>query len=658
MSTAVLLTGVAMLTATALLYAHRLVPRSLVGVLLAAYVLAFAEVVAVALSLSAVGRLAAGGFLACELLLLVPAVALAIHGTSDAQALRNGVAHGRAALRDPLLAGLATAVVLALGYCAALGAFTAQNDWDSLTYHLARAAFWIQEGEVGYVAASDVIRINVNPPHAEIGAAVTMLLGDGDRFVFLPQFAATVACAVGIAGIARRIGLETKEATIGGLLFVSLPVVLLQSSTALNDVVVASFLVVATYFLLGSTRVDLVLGATSIALALGTKFSAFIALPLLVAVVLVAQPRRRWPAIGLAMLVGACAGSYWIVLNLSETGRIDGGAGEVLGQHPDRSIPDTAARATRMLVSFVDDLNLGDDLWLYPLVAAAVAAAVVAGARGRKGSWPVAAGAVALGFLPLALATVREYALRTHEKLFVAIGRQDLAFIYSEREAASPSPLLSYYGPVGFALVLAGLVTAVLAWRRGTLPRTALVLAAAPLAIVLLVAVAVSYDPLRARFLVYGLALAAATWGLVLRYRWLAVGAASMAAVTLVLTFVHSVEKPAGVVLLDATTSASVWGLPREVVQTWLRPDGAADTVAYFAGEPDTGRVGLRLREDDWPYPYFGPTLGREVVFVENAEDGTSVDWLVRAPGRRVDLDWPVAVATDDGWTVLRNPRS
>jgi hypothetical protein len=82
--------------------------------------------------------------------------------------------------------------------------------------------------------------------------------------------------------------------------------------------------------------------------------------------------------------------------------------------------------------------------------------------------------------------------------------------------------------------------------------------------------------------------------------------------------------------------------------------------VGFFAGQPEIGRVGLRLREDDWPYPYFGATLGREVVFVDDAQAARSVDWLVVAPGRAngVRIDWPAAIATDDGWAVLRNPRS
>ena len=61
-----------------------------------------------------------------------------------------------------------------------------------------------------------------------------------------------------------------------------------------------------------------------------------------------------------------------------------------------------------------------------------------------------------------------------------------------------------------------------------------------------LTALALVYDPWRGRFLLYGLALAASTWGLVLRHRWLAWGMTSIATVTIVLAFVHSTREAGG----------------------------------------------------------------------------------------------------------------
>lgn len=66
--------------------------------------------------------------------------------------------------------------------------------------------------------------------------------------------------------------------------------------------------------------------------------------------------------------------------------------------------------------------------------------------------------------------------------------------------------------------------------------------------------------------------------------------------------------------------------------------------------------MGLRVRADDWIYPYFGRSLDRKVVFVPDGPIDPSLDWLVVAPGRRAEPGrrWSVALRTDDGWRVYR----
>ncbi len=85
----------------------------------------------------------------------------------------------------------------------------------------------------------------------------------------------------GVVGIAGRIGLSARSALLGGLLFASLPLVALQAPTAYNDLVVASFLVIAAYASIGRARSELVLLALAIGLALTTKFTGILALPVL-----------------------------------------------------------------------------------------------------------------------------------------------------------------------------------------------------------------------------------------------------------------------------------------------------------------------------------------------------------------------------------------
>lgn len=657
MPTIALLIGAGMVTATAWLVVRRLGPQPLTGFVLAAYLVAFTEVVVITLALSIVHSLTRWTLLACVAVVFAIALGPWLRHAAPLPSLREGLAALRDALREPILAVLAAAVAVGLVYSAALGVLTPPNDWDAMTYHLARAAFWIQQHAVGYVPETHVVRINVNPPNAEIGTLFTMLLSDGERFVGLVQYAALLATGVGTYGISRRIGLGGRAALFGALLLLTTPVVILQGSTAQNDLVVASFLVAATYFLLGETKRELALGCLALALAVGTKFTAVIALPLVALVVFAGQPRRCWPRLALAYLVGVGLGSYWLVVNFIESRSLDGGAGEVLDQHADRRPEAVLARATRLLVNFADDMSLGRDVLVYALAAAAFVLVAVAVERRRlRTSWLSVVVVCAVACTPLAVPLVRERLLRAHEKLWLTLGERDLAALDVNREAWSPSTVLSYYGPLGLILLIAATLLVVRDVRRHSLRPLAVLLAAAPFMFALLVAFALVYDPWRGRFFMFPMALAATTWGVVLRRRWLASGVSSIAVVTLLLAFVHSIEKPAGVRLLDQGTATGVWGKPRVVVQTWLRGGGTAEVVKFFAQEPPSGRVGLRLEEDDWVYPYFGRRLDREVFFVPVEANLDGFDWLVLRAGRveQPGPEWSIALETEDGWRVYR----
>ena len=78
-----------------------------------------------------------------------------------------------------------------------------------------------------------------------------MILSGGDRYVALVQLLALVAACFAIAGIARRLGFGRSAAAFGALVFATFTVVLLQTPTALNDLVVALFLIVCAYFAIG-----------------------------------------------------------------------------------------------------------------------------------------------------------------------------------------------------------------------------------------------------------------------------------------------------------------------------------------------------------------------------------------------------------------------
>jgi hypothetical protein len=648
-----------MVVTTAWLVARKFAPPTVTGLVLAAYLLGFAEIVAVTLLLSVTHSVLDWTILAGLAVVLVSVrLGLGSRHTAPRGSLREGLNGVRSAFRDPVLGVLGVAVGAGLAYSAALAVFTPPNDWDAMTYHLARAAFWMQQQAVAYVPDSPVPMINAYPPNAEIGALFTMLLSDGDRYVGLVQYAALSATAMATYGISCRVGFGRRAALFGALVLLTTPVIVLHGSNALNDLVVASFLAVATYFLLGETRRECALGGLAVALAVGTKFTALIALPLVALVVLAGQPRRQWPRLALAGVAGVALGSYWLVVNLVATGSLDGGAREQLDQdHPDRSLQAVLARVMRLLINFADSLDVGRDALLYALAAAAFALVLgaLAWRRGHR-PWLSLAALGAVACLPLAVPLVREGLFSAHESLWLALDEPKLAVLDAHRTGWPPSNVVSYYGPTGFVLLLTGTFLVVEGVRRQRLRPLTAVFASAPLAFAVLIALAIEYDPYRGRFFMFPIALTAATWGVVLGRRWLAWGVVSMASVTLLLSLVHSAEKPAGIRLLDFSRANGVWGESRADVQTWVRPGDTAEVVRFFAGEPSSGRVALRVGNDDWVYPYFGRELDRKVFFVPVGADLDEFDWLVlserqsETPG----AEWSLALLTEDGWRVYR----
>src|SRR5438034_5035808 len=225
--------------------------------------------------------------------------------------------------RGPVLL-LVMVVALALSYVVALILGTPPNGSDQLNYHLPRAAFWLESDRVGYVRNAYDQRINSFAPNGEIGVTFALDVTRNEIFAAFVQFAAALACGVGVFALARRLRLGRAEAAFGGLLFLSLPIVLLQAASTKNDVVLASFLVAATVFLLGDSWAHLGLAGLATALAVGTKFTAFYGVLVLIALIVLALPRTGRGLRLAAVAVGAVVGLYWYVVNIVETGRFFG----------------------------------------------------------------------------------------------------------------------------------------------------------------------------------------------------------------------------------------------------------------------------------------------------------------------------------------------
>ena len=658
MGTLILGCASALVVATAALASSCLRLRSTIGFLLAVHVLATAEIVALSLGLSTVRAITRPVVLA--VVVVAFALVLAVWLLSEHPRPRLApLGHAlRDALDDMAVAALAALAVAVHLYLLVVSLALPQSLPDTLLYHLPRAALWKQQHAVAYVLDAPDNRINAFPPVAEIEAMASMVLSEGDRYVGLVQLFALAAACIAIVGIARHLGLSRSAALFGALAFATFTVVALQTPTALNDLVVASLLIVCAYFALGSSRAELALCAAALALSVGTKGTVVFAVPVLVAFVLASQPRSRWWSLAAAGAVGLAAGSFWFVLNLAETGDPGGGTGFDQGLDP---------VLERVRLSFVDLFELSDaegtgflssPLWgLGALAVASIVGAVLAlRGRLRAGGVALLAGVMAFFAAPLVVTWAR-----VADRVLARAG-SEVGLTNGPTTRLPPgfleSPMHSSYGLAFVVLLVGAGVLVVDDVRRRRLPGGALIaLVGVPTAL-LLTALALAYDPQRMRYIVFSVALAATVLGTALRVRALAWTAVALTAITLTVSVAYFVPRPAGLALLSENRS------PERSARWFVQAEsGNGDPAAFrFLADqiPPEATIALDVAPNTYLYPAWDAGLRRTVVFVS---DGGPVpddaEWLVVGPSRPADENrlatsgWALQLSSPGGWRIF-----
>ena len=637
--------------------------RSTAELILAAYVLAFAVVVGLSLLLSpfdAITRTAL--VVGCIAAFLIATAVWLLAGRSSLPPFpRPALA---LLVRSRALLVAAIVVALALAYVLALIAGTPPNGWDPLNYHLARAAFWLQSGHIGYIDSAYDERLNFNPPNGEIGLAFVLGVTRHENLAGLVQFFAAAACAVGVFALARRIGLGRKEATFGALLFLTVPIVLLQSSGVKNDVIVGSFLLAAAVFLLGDSHRELGLAALATALAVGTKFTGAYGLGLLVPLALQAPPRTLRAARVVSLGLGALAGSYWYVVNAAETGHLLGDQSNTQGLTAPFHLRENLLTAYGLGVDTLDASGAkGADLFLYAGLAAFAAIGFTVFHRPARDGARTGLLAGALIAAPLALVVVSSKLGRPGlVRLYDLLGEPQGYLATGDEVTSSPrtaSDTGSWFGPMGLLLAVGTGIAGFMLARRRSLANVAGAFALAPVVWLGLLALTLTYHPWQGRFFVFPLALSAALWGLALRVSAAAWGAVALAAVTAGLSLVHYAEKPSGLRLLDRERTASAWQMERWEVQALHDP--ALAPLLRFLDElvPREDSIGLALGAGEFGYPAFGPELKRHVELVPFGSTGREIGtrWLLADAGRAPEIDatcWQAAFRSERGSVFRR----
>lgn len=237
--------------AASLLFTRLLRPRHRVEFLLCLTLVLPTLVFFLALALSAVNALGSvTGWSIAGLLALLAALAPAAlsrplrrrllarpAGIADLrQRLRKARGGGRGLL---LLLGATT--LLAAGVNLALVLFTAPANLDSLSYHLARMAFYLQHGNFNYYDANYWAQVI----HPKVATAQLLFLflagGRNENFTQLASYLAYGASLLAVYGSARGLGATRRGSLFAALAFGLFPVVLANASTAQNDLLLTAF---------------------------------------------------------------------------------------------------------------------------------------------------------------------------------------------------------------------------------------------------------------------------------------------------------------------------------------------------------------------------------------------------------------------------------
>jgi 4-amino-4-deoxy-L-arabinose transferase-like glycosyltransferase len=215
--------------------------------------------------------------------------------------------------------GLAAAIAAALNLTCVL--LVAPQNWDTLTYHLARVAYSLEHGNLDPYPANYWAQI-VHPHNGAALLLYTFLVsGRRENLFQLVQYVAYLVSIVAVYGIARRAGHRRSASLFAALIFALLTEVQMEASTAQNDLVCAAYVAVSLYFLLSyrgrPERRRLLFAGVSAGLGLGVKASVLSALPSIAVVavfaILAGGPgarelfSRRLPALVAAFALGALA---------------------------------------------------------------------------------------------------------------------------------------------------------------------------------------------------------------------------------------------------------------------------------------------------------------------------------------------------------------
>jgi glycosyl transferase family 87 len=581
---------------------------SLVSTLLVAYLALVAAMVGAVLILSPFREVTQGGLAAAEAVVLAGALAWwwargrpGLPTTAARKAVREVLARPETAL---FLIG----AIALLGYELLLAVTVPPNNWDSLTYHLARAAAWAQHGGVFWIQNAPTGRLNQSQPVAEQTILFLFAATKKSTLFALPQYTALLASLTAVYGTARRLGFQARPAACSAFLLASFSLVAFESTTAQNDLFAASFPAVAVCLLLGGSRTETLLAGAALGIGIGAKLTVAFVLPVVFALALV----RGWRVLRLVVagaLGGLLIGGWGYAFNAWHAGSGFEGPGSVSQLLVSPAFPRSVKTVFQYLYRLLDisvlSHRLITELWIAALVAAALAAASGfrrgglrrAGLQAAAVGVPLAAPIIVIGVAAVLAFATKEAHIPVHTSDFAG----SVSRYANEDESA--------FGPVG-ALMLLG-VPLLVAIRPG---RTELRLLAASVPLFLIIFSLLSlFDPLDMRYFVVAAVLEAPVFAFVLGNRLAVSALLVVAVVTTYVSVTQERQKP------YLSAAGHPWHMTQDQALGFVSDSSVAPAYAdYEALVPTRACVGAVLGPDEPSYLLWGRNRTRKVFYLSS----------------------------------------
>ncbi len=126
-----------------------------------------------------------------------------------------------------------------LGVLAYLGYSYPPNNWDSMTYHMARVMHWSQNQSIAPYPTNILRQIQLSP-FAEYQILTVYTLTGNDYFVNFVQLFAFGLCLICVAEITSHLMSHRNEISTAVILCSSIPMAILQATSTQNDLVASS----------------------------------------------------------------------------------------------------------------------------------------------------------------------------------------------------------------------------------------------------------------------------------------------------------------------------------------------------------------------------------------------------------------------------------